>query len=213
MELDESDIKILKALQGDARLSMRDLAALAGVSTPTASAKVKAFEAKGLVRGYGAVVSPEALGQSVLVLDVRVRPSDAPGVGAKLAELSEARAIYAMGAGRLLVFATLIDPALVPEFIAKISAVPEIASMEAQPIVKTMKELPQAVIDRGAMIAVKCEFCGRRTKDQVLRLKDGELTHFVCCESCKKGLSERLDRLKKLAGKGKVRSQLTMASL
>jgi DNA-binding Lrp family transcriptional regulator len=211
MELDEADMQILRALQEDARRSIRDLAKIADVSAPTASSKVKALESKGVVRRYEAALAPEALGEQVLVVEARARPSEVEGVARKLSALPEVRACHVVGTGRVLAFATLIDLGLQNEFLARLAAIPDVAELEVAPLLKTMKELPQAIVDRGVMLAVKCEFCGRRTKDEVLRAKVGAITHFVCCDSCRKGYLERVERLAKLAGKGKVRSDLKLA--
>lgn len=208
MELDEADIAILGALQRDARHSMRELGRLAGVSTPTASAKVKALQAKGALKSFGALLAPEALGESVLVIEGRSRPADAAGAARKLAAFPEVRACHLLGSGRILAVATLLDPALQNDFLKKLAAVAELESFESHPLLETVKDLPSAVIDRGVMLAVRCEFCGRRTKDEVLRVKVGAITHFVCCESCKTGFVERVGRLSKLAGKGRGPSDL-----
>ncbi len=204
-------MRILQALQQDARRSLREVAKLAGVSTPTASAKVKALEAKGVVRGFLAALSPEALGEQVMVLNVRARPSEIDAVARALAAFPEVRACHVVGTGRILAMATLIDPAGTNEFLSRLSAVAEIGELEALPLLRSVKDLPLAIVDRGVALAVKCEFCGRRTKDEAVRLKVGEVTHFVCCESCKAGLAERMGRLTALAGKAKAGARLPMA--
>lgn len=58
MQLDDVDRRLVEALRKDARLSMRELAKLVGVSTPTASARVKRLEALGIIRGYHAAIDP-----------------------------------------------------------------------------------------------------------------------------------------------------------
>ena len=197
MELDDADIRILRALQDDARLSFRDLAELAGVSTPTASSKVKALEAKGVIRGYRTEVAPEALGEQVFVLDVRAKPGDLKGVAENLAALPQVRSCYIAGTGRVVALATLVDPSTQADFLAEVSAVPHVQSVDALPRVQAVKDLPTAIVDRGVAVAVRCEFCGRMAKGEVVRLKVAGVTHYVCCKSCKAGLEVRL---KKLAG-------------
>jgi DNA-binding Lrp family transcriptional regulator len=208
MELDDADLAILRALQQDSRRSCRALARLAGVSTPTASSKVKSLQAKGALRGFAAQLSPEALGEQVLLISIRARPSALEGAAKKLAALPEVRACHTLGSGRAVAFATLVDPSLASEFLGRLSSIQEIDSVDSFPLLKTVKDLPLAIVDRGVMLAVRCEFCGRRTKDAVLRVKVGSVTHFVCCKSCKTGFEERSARLARLAGKGARRSDL-----
>ncbi|MEM2988081.1 MAG: Lrp/AsnC family transcriptional regulator, partial [Candidatus Bathyarchaeia archaeon] len=58
-ELNETDVKILKALTLDARLSLRQLAKQCNVSTSTALLRVKKLEEAGIIKGYTALVDHE----------------------------------------------------------------------------------------------------------------------------------------------------------
>ena len=210
VELDEADLKILQALQRDARLSFRELAELAGISTPTVSAKVKALEGKGVIRGYHAELVPEALGEQVFILDVRAKPGDLTSVADRLAALPQVRACFVAGTSRVIAFATLIDPAAHVEFLEEVSAIPHVQAVDAMPRVRAVKELPAAIIDRGVGLAVRCEYCGRMAKGEVVRLKVGGVTHYVCCKSCKAGLTARLKKLAASVTTGPSAGQLPM---
>src|SRR6267143_2813041 len=56
MELDKTDVKILRALQEDARLSFRALARRIRVSVPTISARVSNLIQLGIITGFHAAV-------------------------------------------------------------------------------------------------------------------------------------------------------------
>jgi DNA-binding Lrp family transcriptional regulator len=202
MELDEGDIRILAALQADARLSFRELAKVAGVSTPTVSAKVKALEGKGVIRGYHADLSPEALGEHVFILTLRAKPRDLQAVAEAVAALPQVRAAYVAGTARVVAVATLMDASALTEFLAEVSALPRVASADALPRVRAVKELPAAVVDRGVALAVRCGYCGRMAKEGVLRLRFAGVTHYVCCKTCKAGLAARLEKVGQAAGRG-----------
>jgi len=68
MNLDETDVKILKTLVSDARLSLREIAKISGVSTQTVLTRMKRMEKDGVVRGYTAVLDHEKLGYQLTVL-------------------------------------------------------------------------------------------------------------------------------------------------
>lgn len=70
--MDEFDIKLLGALQGDGRLTNFDLAAEVGLSASQCSRRRSALEEAGVVSGYHAVLSGEALGLGVTAF-VQVR--------------------------------------------------------------------------------------------------------------------------------------------
>jgi DNA-binding Lrp family transcriptional regulator len=60
--LDETDVKILKALILDARLSSRQIAKQCDVSVGTALSRIKKMEAEGIIKGYSALLDQEKLG-------------------------------------------------------------------------------------------------------------------------------------------------------
>jgi Lrp/AsnC family leucine-responsive transcriptional regulator len=64
--IDETDARILELLQRDGRASYAEVGQAAGMSGPSAHERVKKLEARGIIRGYSAVVEPTLLGYSVL---------------------------------------------------------------------------------------------------------------------------------------------------
>jgi len=68
MNLDETDVKILKTLISDARLSSRQISKKSGVSIGTVLTRMKKMEKEGVVRGYSAIVDHEKLGYQLTVL-------------------------------------------------------------------------------------------------------------------------------------------------
>lgn len=68
MHLDEIDIKILKALTLDARLSSRQIAKQCGVSIGTVLSRIKRMENEGVIRGYSALLDHEKLGYELTVI-------------------------------------------------------------------------------------------------------------------------------------------------
>lgn len=82
--IDAVDIKILRALCADARLTMANLARMVGLSAPSVTERVRRLEDAGVVRGYGARVNPAALGLPLSAY-IRIRPI--PGQLRKVAEV------------------------------------------------------------------------------------------------------------------------------
>lgn len=62
MALDRIDYGIVTALQNNARLSNKELAALVGLSPSTCLERVRKLRASGVLRGFHADVDPAALG-------------------------------------------------------------------------------------------------------------------------------------------------------
>jgi len=61
-ELDATDVKLLKTISKNARISMLELAKAIGVTPPTARAKLRRLEAEGVITGNKAVIDPAAFG-------------------------------------------------------------------------------------------------------------------------------------------------------
>jgi Lrp/AsnC family leucine-responsive transcriptional regulator len=65
--LDRTDRKILDILQRDGRISMTELAEQVSLSATPCSERVRRLERDGVITGYHAHLSPEALGKTLLV--------------------------------------------------------------------------------------------------------------------------------------------------
>ena len=66
-EFDRVDRKILDILQRDGRISITDLAQAVGLSATPCAERVRRLERNGVITGYHARVSPQALGKTLLV--------------------------------------------------------------------------------------------------------------------------------------------------
>ena len=65
--MDKKDLLILHELQQDGRLSNQDLAARVNLSPSPCLRRVRQLEERGIIRGYTAIVDPEACGYPLTV--------------------------------------------------------------------------------------------------------------------------------------------------
>ena len=68
LAIDQLDLKILRHLLADGRMSYRELASNLGVSTTTVAARVSRLHAAGVIRGHSAVVDFQKLGFELTVV-------------------------------------------------------------------------------------------------------------------------------------------------
>ncbi len=98
--MDGTDLRLIKALEADGRLSNNDLAEQAGLSASQCSRRRAALEAAGIIAGYKAVLRPEALGLGVSVF-VQVRlathsPDNSKRFGRLIESLDEVQEAYSL---------------------------------------------------------------------------------------------------------------------
>lgn len=65
--IDDTDRVVLRSLQEEGRLTNVELASRAGLTAPPTLRRVRALETAGIIRGYHADLSPEALGYGITV--------------------------------------------------------------------------------------------------------------------------------------------------
>jgi len=73
--LDETDRKIIALLQNDARMTNAAIAAKVGLTAPSVFERIRKLEQRGVIRGYSAVVDPNALGK-VMTAFIRLSVGD-----------------------------------------------------------------------------------------------------------------------------------------
>ncbi|MBO4611064.1 MAG: Lrp/AsnC family transcriptional regulator, partial [Bacteroidales bacterium] len=73
-KLDKTDIQILKALQENGRITVKDLALKVHLSTTPVFERMRRLESEGYIQRYTAVLSPARLGRGFIVYcSVRLR--------------------------------------------------------------------------------------------------------------------------------------------
>lgn len=72
-DLDDIDRRILEALAADARMSLKELAQTAGLSSPSAGERLRRLEERGVISAFTVDIDPTALGYPLQAI-VRVRP-------------------------------------------------------------------------------------------------------------------------------------------
>lgn len=70
---DEIDQQLIVALTEDSRRSLKALAQISGLSSPSVAERLRKLEEKGVLKGYGVDVDPRAFGYQLQAI-VRIRP-------------------------------------------------------------------------------------------------------------------------------------------
>ena len=189
MDLDQLDFGILRALQSDARTSYRTLAKQLGTTTPTVSSRVKRLEDLRIIQGYRVELDPQALGGSLQVLRLTVRPAGLARVTEALTEVQGVEEIMAVSGGSLLVKVRLRPPIVTFDGLHE-------ALAGQQDIISYDSWEVWSVRQRSADLAVtglevRCHTCRTPIQGEPIRAKIGGQDHLFCCPLCKQQFKDR----------------------
>lgn len=77
LHLDETDLRILRALQSDGSLSVQDIASRAGLSQSPCSRRLARLQAEGVIAGKQAVLDAKKLGfDTMIILRIKLQGHD-----------------------------------------------------------------------------------------------------------------------------------------
>jgi len=76
--IDDIDAEILELLQENARIAQAEVARVVGLAPSAVLERIRKLEARGVIKGYAALVDPHAVDQSMLAF-VAVRSDEALG--------------------------------------------------------------------------------------------------------------------------------------
>lgn len=96
--VDDRDLEILTALQADARATYAEVAQRVGLSASAVHERVRKLELSGVIRGYRAIVDPEAVGLFVtaLIAATPVDPGAPDDLPDRIADYPEVEACYSV---------------------------------------------------------------------------------------------------------------------
>lgn len=120
---DPIDRLIASSLIDDGRSTLKTLAETTGLSVSAVQARVRRLEADGVIRGYTALIDPDALGLPLAAI-ISITPLDPDheyDIPERLAELSELEACHSVaGEDSYVLFVRVASPRALEELIREI---------------------------------------------------------------------------------------------
>jgi len=187
LSLDETDAKILRALQRDARVPLKELAGEARVSVPTVRARIKRLTDLGVIKGFTVYIDPERLrGRVTAFVYLKVRPASVDDVRKSLMDKDEITSVYhTTGEYQLTVKLEAPDIRVLGNFLAHtVSELPGVEAYNSSLVVETARELYGPVIHPGLGIAWSCAYCKKDISGEPARRTIDHRQYFFCCETC-----------------------------
>lgn len=142
MNLDETDIKILIKLLGDARLSYRKIAHEIGVSPPTVLTRVEKLEREKIIKFYSAVLDHEQLGYDLTaIIEVTAVKGKISEVEKHIAKLSNVCAVYDItGLTDMMIIAKFKNRKELSNFVKKDLSMPYVERTNTHVVLLAVKE-------------------------------------------------------------------------
>ncbi|HJU58282.1 MAG TPA: Lrp/AsnC family transcriptional regulator [Nitrososphaeraceae archaeon] len=140
--LDEIDIKILRKLISDARLSYRNIAEQIGVSPPTVLARVEKLEKNKIIKSYSALLDHEKLGYDLTaIIEVTAIKNKVVEVEKVLSKYENVCAIYDItGLTDMIIVAKFRNRKELSNFVKKELSIPSVQRTNTHLVFITVKE-------------------------------------------------------------------------
>ena len=140
--LDEIDIKILRKLISDARLSYRNIAEQIGVSPPTVLARVEKLERNKIIKSYSALLDHEKLGYDLTaIIEVTAIKNKVVEVEKVLSKYENVCAIYDItGLTDMIIVAKFRNRKELSNFVKKELSIPSVQRTNTHLVFITVKE-------------------------------------------------------------------------
>ncbi len=146
--MEDTDREIVRLLTRDGRMSYTDLARATGLSTSAVHQRVRRLEQRGVVLGYAAAVSPDAIGLpltafiSVTPLDPSA-PDDAPQ---RLAVLPEIEACHSVaGEESYILKVRVATPSALEDLLARVRSAANVSTRTTVVLSTPYENRPPAV--------------------------------------------------------------------
>lgn len=142
MRLDETDVKILKALTVDARFSSRQVAKQCDVSIGTVLSRIKKMEDEGIIRGYSALLDHEKLDYELTVLsEITVSKGRLLEMENEIARLPNVCCVYDVtGLTDAVIIAKFKNREELSKFTKRLLALPYVERTNTHVVLTTIKE-------------------------------------------------------------------------
>lgn len=142
MKLDEIDVRILRELLKNARLSSRQIATKIGVSVGTVISRIRKMEGEGIIKGYTAILDYEKLGYELTVVtEVTVSKGKLLETEREIAKRPNVCAIYDVtGQIDVIVIAKFRSREELSKFTKSLLAMPFVERTNTHVVLTTIKE-------------------------------------------------------------------------
>ena len=142
MDIDETDLKILKNLLVDARQSARKLSLKLGLSTVTVLSRVEKLEKLKIIKSYSAMLDDQKLGYDLTaIIEISAKEGQMALVEKDVSTMDNVCAVYDItGQTDAMVVAKFKTRGELSEFVKELSSKPNVENTNTHIVLNTVKE-------------------------------------------------------------------------
>lgn len=142
MRLDETDVKILKALVADARLSSRQIAKQCDISIGTVLSRIKKMQEEDIIKGYTVLLDQEKLGYELTVVtEITVSKGRLLEMENEIARIPNVCCVYDLtGLSDAAIIAKFKSREDLSKFTKKVLSLPFVERTNTHVVLTTIKE-------------------------------------------------------------------------
>jgi DNA-binding Lrp family transcriptional regulator len=142
MELDETDVKILKVLLSDSRLSSRQIGKQCDISIGTVLSRIRKMEDEGIITGYTALLDQEKLGYELTVVtEITVSKGRLLEMENEIARIPNVCCVYDLtGLADAAIIAKFKNREDLSKFTKKLLSLPFVERTNTHVVLTTVKE-------------------------------------------------------------------------
>jgi Lrp/AsnC family leucine-responsive transcriptional regulator len=143
-KMDEVDIKIMRILQEDSRVSLDDISSKLHISKSTVHYRVKKLVSSGVIKGFSAIIDPEKVGKEILcatLVKAKYKPDCSPKMGQELSGIRGVWAVYfLLGEYDFLILSRAENQKDLKRIIEEIISLEIVEKSSTQVVLNTIKE-------------------------------------------------------------------------
>lgn len=208
--IDDTDYLILKSLFEDGRKSLREIARLASISTPTVEKRLRRMINNGVIKKITPILDPNKISDSITaVISLRGPQFRLEQIGEKLSKLEEVRNVwFTLGDSNMIVRLNVANPDDLQHLITEnIGNVENVSVTASNIITRTLKDEQTVVLKPGLGLRLKCDYCGGEIKADAHILKIADRERYLCCRGCLASYKQKYkEKIKALQASPNVRA-------
>ncbi len=142
MEIDETDLKLLKSLTMDARQSGRQLSLRLGMSTVTILNRIKKLEKSKVIKGYTAIIDYEKVGYTLTaIIEITAKKGKIIEMENHLSKIENVCGVYDVtGSTDTIIISKFRDRKELSEFVKNLASIPDVENTITHLVLNTVKE-------------------------------------------------------------------------